>query len=137
MVDAPSLFHSIYRAAFSAQRSIVTLATFDIINILRRELPQVGCRMSTVASLAGVSSGKMSAYMNEVVRVPHDHEKRLRKTWAQLKKLAEYSRPLPLDFGQVGAIRQCIEMMEGGQLHIAVFEHNYEAEAAEHETSQQ
>src|SRR5207249_5159117 len=57
---SPSLFHSIYRAAFSAQRSIVTLATFDIINILRRELPQVGCRMSTVASLAGVSSGKMS-----------------------------------------------------------------------------
>ncbi len=75
--------------------------------------------------------------MNEVVRVPHDHEVRLRKTWAQLKKLAEYSRPLPLDFGQVGAIRQCIDMMKNGQLHIAVFEHSYETESAESEASQQ
>lgn len=115
----------------------MSLATFDIISILRRELPPSGCRMSTVASLAGVSSGKMSAYMNGIVRVPHDHEVRLRKTWAQLKKLAEYSRPLPLDFGKVSAIRQCIDLMENNQLHIAVFEHDFKTEPAETETSQQ
>ncbi len=114
----------------------MSLATLDIINILRRELPQVGCRMSTVASLAGVSSGKMSAYMSEAQHVPHKHEIALRKTWAQLKKLAELSRPLPLDFGQVGAIRQCIDIMENGQLHIAVFEHDFKTDPAEPETQQ-
>ena len=122
----------------------MALATFDIVNVLRRELKQLNadgsvkfdCPMSTVASLAGVSSGKISAYMNEVQRVPHNHEIALRKSWSDLKRLIEYSYPLPLDFRKVDKLRECIEMMQEQTLQIVVFEHDYK-KSAEAETPQQ
>src|SRR5260370_11768983 len=108
----------------------MALATLDIVSVLRRELKQLNaddsvkfdCPMSTVAALAGVSSGKISAYMNEVQRVPHNHEIALRKSWNDLKKLIEYSYPLPLDFRKIDRLRQCIDLREKGALTIIGFE---------------
>lgn len=99
----------------------MALATFDIIAILQRELPQLGIPASTVSSLAGISSGKLSSYMNGVNRCPHEHEMRLRKTWTQLKRLIEYAAPLPLNYTKANVLRQCISMMENNELQIVVF----------------
>jgi hypothetical protein len=107
----------------------VNLTTFDIVSVLRRELKTLNedgtvrfdCPMSTVAALAGVSSGKMSAYMNASVRVPHEHDIRLRKTWESLKKLLEYAYPVPVDLRKIDRLRQSLEEMESGSLQIVVF----------------
>jgi hypothetical protein len=111
----------------------MALATFDIIAILQRELPQLGVPASTVSSLAGISSGKLSSYMNGVNRCPHEHDIKLRKTWAQLKKLIRYAAPLPLNFTRADILHKCIDMMESGILQVVVFDQ----EPAESETSQQ
>jgi len=116
----------------------MALATFDIIAILQRELPQLGIPASTVSSLAGISSGKLSSYMNGVNRCPVDHEVKLRVTWAQLKKLIEYAAPLPLDYRKVAQLRKSLDAMEDGTLQIVVFENRCdEAESAESETPHQ
>ncbi len=114
----------------------MALATFDIIAILQRELPQLGIPASTVSSLAGISSGKLSSYMNGVNRCPGDHDVRLRKTWVQLRKLIEYAAPLPLDYRKVAQLRKSLDAMEDGTLQIVVFEHDYK-KSAEAETPQQ
>jgi hypothetical protein len=113
----------------------MALPTFHIVNVLKRELKQFNsddtvkfdCPVSTVASLARVSSGKISAYMNEVQRVPHNHEIALRKSWSDLKRLIEFSDPLPLDFRKVDKLRECIAMMEDQTLQIVVFKQNVSA----------
>ena len=103
----------------------MALATFDIIAILQRELPQLGIPASTVSSLAGISSGKLSSYMNGVNRCPIEHELRLRKTWAQLHKLIEHSAPLPLNYTRANVLRRCIDLMEAGLLLVIVHESDY------------
>jgi hypothetical protein len=100
----------------------MALATYDIIAILQRELPHLGIPASTVSSLAGISSGKLSSYMNGVNRCPHEHEIKLRKTWAQLRKLIEYAAPLPLNYTRADVLRRCIDMVESGILQVVVFE---------------
>jgi hypothetical protein len=79
--------------------------------------------------LAGISGAKLSQYLNDVVRVGAQDELRLRNATIALRKLVEFSRPLPLDFGQVGAIRQCIDMMESGDLQIIIFSKQSDGES--------
>jgi hypothetical protein len=100
----------------------MALATFDIVSILRRELAQSGCPASTVGALAQISSGKISAYLNGAVPCPAQHDLRLRKTWASLKKLVDYAQPLPIDFRKVTQLRTAINMVESGELQIVIFE---------------
>jgi hypothetical protein len=115
----------------------VNLATFDIVSVLRRELKTLNedgtvrfdCPMSTVAALAGVSSGKMSAYMNASVRVPHEHDIELRKTWESLKKLLEYAYPVPVDLRKIDRLRQSLEEMESGSLQVVVLQAEPEVNA--------
>ena len=99
----------------------MALASLDIVNILNRELPQFGCPASTLSSLAGISSGKLSSYLNGVTRCPHEHELKLRQTWARLKKLVEFAKPLPLDFRKVGELKSLLEQMESQVLTVVVF----------------
>ena len=96
------------------------MAVFGIENILKRELPLYGVPGTTVGTLAGISSGMMSAYINGQRRVPNDHEIKLHDAWAKLKKLIEYARPLPLNFKKAGELRECIRLMESGSLFIIV-----------------
>jgi hypothetical protein len=110
-------------------------ATLDIVAVLNRELPQYGCPASTLASLAGVSSGKISSYLKEITRCPVEHELRLRTSWTQLKRLIELCRPLPLDLSKAGDLRRSIEAMVDGSLHIVVFNSATEA-ATETEAAQ-
>jgi hypothetical protein len=105
-------------------------ATFDIVNTLKRELSECqelgkergAIPASTIAFLAGISSGTLSKYLNRSVSVPVEHELRLRKTLSALKRLIERARPLPLDFRKVEAIRESLEMVETGRLAIVVYE---------------
>jgi hypothetical protein len=100
----------------------MALATFDIVAILRRELPEYGVPAATLSSLAGISSGKLSAYLNGIARCPNEHELRLRTTWAQIKKLVTHADPLPLNFTRADILRKCIDLMESGVLKVVVFE---------------
>jgi hypothetical protein len=108
----------------------MALATFDIIAILQRELPLRGIPASTLSSLAGISSGKLSSYMNGVNRCPVEHEVKLRTTWAQLKKLIEKTTPLPLNYTRANVLRRCIDLMESDRLQIIVVDSD-QIEAAE------
>jgi len=114
----------------------MALAWLDIISVLKRELPQLGVPASTLSSLAGISSGKLSSYLNGVNRCPNEHDVKLRKTWSQLRKLIEYAAPLPLNYTRADVLRRCIDIMEEGVLQIVVFEHDYN-KSAEPETPQQ
>jgi len=96
------------------------MALYEIANILKRECPVYGVPLATVGSLAGVSSGMLSSYVNGVRRCPNDHEIKLHDAWAQLKKLIEYAAPLPLNFKKAGELRECIRLMESRELFIVV-----------------
>jgi transcriptional regulator with XRE-family HTH domain len=97
-------------------------ATFSIESVLKRELPSYGIPASTIAFLAGISSGALSKYLNGSVNVPAEHELRLRNALSALKRLIERARPLPLDYRKVEAIRESLEMVEAGTLAIVIFE---------------
>jgi transcriptional regulator with XRE-family HTH domain len=97
-------------------------ATFSIESVLKRELPQLGVPASTVAFLAGISSGTLSKYLNGSANAPVEHELRLRNALSALKRLIERARPLPLDYRKVEAIRESLEMVETGRLAIIVYE---------------
>jgi hypothetical protein len=114
----------------------MALASLDIVAILKRELLSFGVPASTLASLAGISSGKLSSYLNEVTRCPNDHELRLRQAWTQLKRLIEKTKPLPLNFTKAGALRRSLDMMEAGTLVVVVSE-SIEFDPTEPGTSQE
>jgi|GEM_PF-5008412 len=95
-------------------------ASLDIINVLKKELSDLHCPASTLATLAGVSGGRLSTYLNEVAPCPAPDELKLRETLALVKRLVEYSRPLPLDFRRCGEIRRSIDLMESGALKIVL-----------------
>lgn len=108
------------------------MATFGIVEILKRELAAVGCPASTVASLAGVSPSKLSAFLNGVIsHVPNDDEVKLYQAWTELKKLASYASPLELNFRKVDSLRRCIAMMRAQTLQIVVYENRDETESEE------
>jgi hypothetical protein len=100
---------------------IFSAASLDIINVLRKELPEFGCPATTVSALAGISSGKLSSYMNGVNRCPNEHDRRLRETWAALKKLIHHAEPLPIDYRKVDKLRQSLDAFESGALQIVIF----------------
>lgn len=100
----------------------MTLGTFDIIAILQRELRDFDVPASTLSKLTGITSGRLSSYLNETVKCPAEHQMQLRESWSQLKKLIEFSKPLPLNFTKSGEISRCIEMMESGSLQVVVIE---------------
>jgi hypothetical protein len=103
------------------------MAVFGIENILKRECPMHGVPLATVGSLAGVSSGMLSSYVNGVRRVPNDHEIRLHDAWTKLKKLIAFAKPLPLNFKQAGELRECIRLMENGSLTVVVIDSTVQA----------
>lgn len=97
------------------------MATHDICGILRRELTARGIPASTIAALAGISSSRLSKYLNGSERCPIDHEVALYEAWSNLRKLLEYAAPLPLDYSKTNQIRECIDKMNDGTLRIIVF----------------
>jgi hypothetical protein len=97
-------------------------ATFDIVNVLNRELKDLGVPATTLATLAGISSGKMSSYLNGITPVPNEHDLKLRLTWASLKKLISSAAPLPIDYRRAAKLRESLDLLESGALQIVVFE---------------
>jgi hypothetical protein len=112
-------------------------ATFDILNILRRELAELtpGGRVpaGTVAALSDISSGKMSQYLNGTIKCPIEHEVRLRKTWTGLKRLIELCRPIPINYAKTGELKQSLIALENRELHILIFDDNSEPVSDESE----
>ena len=101
---------------------IQSSATLDIMNILRRELAEFRVPAGTVASLADISSGKMSQYLNGSIRCPIEHEIRLRKTWTGLRRLIELCRPIPINYAKTGELKQSLIALENRELHILIFD---------------
>lgn len=94
--------------------------TLDVVNVLNRELREWNCPARTLAHIAGLSSGKLSSYLNEVTRVPVEDELKLRTKWAALKRLIDATKPLPLDLSKVGDISRSLDAFESGELQIVV-----------------
>jgi hypothetical protein len=97
-------------------------AKFDIIRILNEEAGALGVPDSTTSALSGVPPARLSGYRRGVEKCPNHHEKMLRETWSDLKKLIDAAYPLPLDYRKVDALRQSIKMMKSGELSILVYE---------------
>jgi predicted transcriptional regulator len=97
-------------------------AAFDIVTVTNKMIAELKCPANTVASLAGITGAKLSQYLNGVLRIGAQDEIKLRNTVSQLKKLVEYSRPLPLNYKLAGVLRECIQMIEDGELQIIVYE---------------
>jgi hypothetical protein len=110
------------------------MGTFDIITVLRRELPALNIPASTLASLTNsVSSSRLSKYLNGSERCGGEHYEQLQKAWNQLKKLIQFSDPLPLDYRKVDKLRESLDAMEAGSLRIIVYN---ETEMKEEKCSQ-
>ena len=92
----------------------------DIVSILRTELPTRRIPAACVACLSGISSGRLSSYLNQNVTCPGSDATKLIQTWEQIKKLLEFAAPLPLNFRDAGAIAECIRKMENKTLQIIV-----------------
>lgn len=105
------------------------LASFDIVNVLKYELRNRNIPASTLARIADISSGKLSNYLNGQTRCSNEHELRLRKAWARLKRLIEYAAPLPLNYTLADELQNCINLMESGELQIVVFRTSDQAES--------
>ena len=99
----------------------MSTATLDIVNVLNRELKDLGVPAATLAALAGISSGKMSSYLNGITPVPNEHDLKLRLNWTALKRLISSAAPLPIDYRRASQLRKSIDMMESGELQIVVF----------------
>lgn len=119
---------SFYFTRLLGRTYTLALATLDIINVLKRELRERGIPASTLSALAGIPSGKLSAYLNGVIRCPNEHDIRLRKAWEQLRKLIEYATPLPLSYTRAGELQKCIDLMAESRLQIVVFVEQKEPE---------
>ena len=98
------------------------MATFGIVNVAKQMLAELNCPASTLASLANISGARLSQYLKEVLPCGGGDELKLRNSIASLRKLVEYSRPLPLNLSEVGDIRRCIELLESNRLSIVIFE---------------
>jgi hypothetical protein len=94
------------------------LPRLDTIAILRRELPEYGVPPGSVASIAGVPSGRMSRYMNGAERCGGEHDLRLRQTWTSLKALIKLVDPLPLNYSKAEALRKSLDAIADGSLFI-------------------
>jgi hypothetical protein len=97
------------------------LATLDIVAILQRELSAFKCPASSVASLAGVSGGRLSAFLKEQARPSAEQDIALRKAWADIKRLVNLASPLALDLTNFPALRDSIAAMNEGRLQIVVY----------------
>jgi hypothetical protein len=103
-----------------------SVATFGIIQVLKRELPLFGCPAGSVAAIAQISASKLSAFMSGAQRPSGQDETKLYDAWSQIKKLARYADPLPLNFSKVDGLRDCIQKMTDGSLKIVVFQSDYD-----------
>ena len=106
--------------------------SLDIITILGKELAALGIPASTVSSLAGISSGKLSSYLSGLNRCPAQHDIALRKTWASLKKLIAYAHPIPVDYRKIALLKEALAAMESGELQIVVLQTKAEGSEAQH-----
>lgn len=98
------------------------MGSFDIITILRRELPALNIPASTLAGLTNsVSSSRLSKYLNGSERCGGEHYEQLQKAWSKLKQLIQFSAPLPLDYRKVDKLRESLDAMETGSLRIIVY----------------
>jgi hypothetical protein len=107
------------------------LASLDVIAILKRELSAYKCPASSVASLAGVSGGRLSAFFKEQARPTAEQDLALREAWRDIKRLVELAKPLSLDLKDFPALRDSIKAMRENRLQIVVYqtdaEHNSSA----------
>ena len=109
----------------------MAVGSLDIISILDRELRDHDVPASCIAKIAGVSSGRLSAYLNGTIQCSAQHQLALREAWLQLKKLIVFAAPLPLGFSKHKEVTRCIDMMERGVLQVVVIEN--ESCAGEHQ----
>jgi hypothetical protein len=101
------------------------------MNTLKYELRNRAIPVSTLASIADISSGKLSSYLNGQTRCSNEHELKLRNGWTRLKRLIEFSAPLPLNYTRADELQDCIYLMESGELQIVVFRTSDKIESAE------
>ena len=96
--------------------------SLDIVTRLRTELPALRVPVSTVASLAGLSSSRVSSYINGVLNCPGADNTLLNDTWRDLQNLIQAVDPLILDYRRVDALRTAIRLMHTGRLHVSCFD---------------
>jgi hypothetical protein len=98
----------------------MAIGPLDIVNVLNTELPAFGVPQRTLATLCGISSGRLSAYLSENRRLEAEDNIKLRRTWASLKRIIELARPLKLDLSRPGDLGRVIEADQSGHLLIIV-----------------
>jgi len=75
---------------------------------------------STIATLSDVSHSDLCRFINGVKR-PSDHAvQKINETISQLERLIEGSRPLPLDFRRVAALKEILSEMDSGHFRVLI-----------------
>jgi hypothetical protein len=110
--------------------------SLDIVTRLRTELPALRVPISTVASLAGISSSRVSSYVNGVLGCPGTDNVLLNDTWRDLQNLIKAVDPLILDYRRVEALRTAIKLMHEGRLHVSCFDPMAPTEWHQHQPSE-
>lgn len=95
----------------------------DLMTIVKRKLSARNIPADLISKLSGVSSGHLSKWLNDRVRLDNPTSQRVYDEVLKLERLIQLVEPLPVDFRESALIKEVLDMLDGGDLKI-VFERN-------------
>jgi predicted transcriptional regulator len=86
----------------------------------KRRLDALNASQSMLAGLVGWSGAAVSSYFKQITNPDLAMLQRIERALLALETLAQQAAPLPLDFSQVGQIKQCLQSLQDGSLLVQV-----------------
>ena len=75
---------------------------------------------STIATLSNISHSDLCRFINGVKKPSEDAVLKINETISNLERLIEGSRPLPLDFRRVAALKEILSEMDSGHFRVLI-----------------
>jgi hypothetical protein len=94
--------------------------TLDILTTVADRMSRYKIPASLVASLADISGGRLSTFLNGQTSLPNDLALRLNQVTNSLVQLVESARPLPLDFKRANTLREVLSRIQSGELQVII-----------------
>lgn len=90
------------------------------ISKMEHELDLLGCPVSTIAALSGISNGTLSHYRSGAQQVSGQDSRKISTALTDLKRLVEACAPIPVDFRRVGELKDLIAGLKDKSLTIFI-----------------
>jgi hypothetical protein len=91
------------------------------IEAVEPELRRLDISQSTLCALTGITAGSLSDITRGVKKPSFEQQRDIYYWLEGLNRLIEAAKPLQLDFKKTLQLRQQIELLDAGKLHIAIF----------------